>query len=161
MTTFTHKFLGRSGLVTLLLLTLTFLLQAGCHRSTEENVSNVNSKGNLGNANIQEPPPKSAKSIAADPLADNLVLIIKDWSGLEVAGLDRRSPLSNIWTLNHAPSAPYDPQGINSLIGKIRSSSYFKSTPQLRDRLRKLKRSLFVANGRIQNRGQLYDFLGS
>jgi len=97
--------------------------------------------------------------MSQDPLADNLILVMKDWSGMEVARLERSSPLSSMWTFNHAPSTPYDPQGIDSLIGKIRRSSFFKTTPRVKERALELKRGLFVVGGGIQNQGQLYDFL--
>jgi hypothetical protein len=159
ITTFTHRFFELSTLVTAFLLTLALLLQSGCQRSSQENVSNANSNANLGQTNVQTSPSEAAKSMTQDPLADNLILVMKDWSGMEVAKLERSSPLSSMWTFNHAPSRPYDPQGIDSLIGKIRGSSYFKSAPRVKDRVQQLQRGFFVVGGGIQNQGQLYDFL--
>ena len=94
-----------------------------------------------------------------DPLADNLILVMKDWSGLELARLERNSALSSMWVLRHSSSRPYDPQGIKSLIDKIRENSYFKNTPKAKAQAEKLRRGFFVVGGGIQNQGQLYDFL--
>jgi hypothetical protein len=134
-------------------------MQSGCGRSNQENISNTNSNANAGQTNVQTSPSEAAKSMTQDPLADNLVLVMTDWSGKEVAKLERSSPLSNMWTYNHAPSKPYDPQGIDSLIGKIRGSAYFTTTPRVKDRVQELNRGLFAVGGGIQNQGQLYDFL--
>ena len=160
MTTFTQTFFKRSGLATALLLTLAFLSQSSCQSSSQENTRNANSNANLGQTKVQTSPlEEAAKTMNQDPLADNLILVMKDWSGHEIARIERSSPLSSMWTLNHAPSRPYDPQGIDSLIGKIQASSYFQNTPRVKDRARDLKRGFFAVGGGIQNQGQLYDFL--
>jgi len=153
-TTLKQKFL-RPIVVTSLLLTASMLLsQSACGRkeSGEQNV-------NLAQANMNTAIQEAPTPMSQDPLADNLILVMKDWSGLELARLERNSALSSMWVLRHSSSRPYDPQGIKSLIDKIRENSYFKNTPKAKAQAEKLRRGFFVVGGGIQNQGQLYDFL--
>ena len=159
MTIFKQARFKRFTLITSLSLTLVFLSQSSCNSGPSR--ENINSNVNVEQAKVHASPSEAAKSMSQDPLADNLILVMKDWSRQEIARLERSSPLSNMWTLNHAPSTPYDPQGIEKLIGKIRDNPFFKNTPRIKDRAHELNHGFFVTGGGIQNQGQLYDFLGS
>ncbi|HEX8162607.1 MAG TPA: hypothetical protein VF538_12090 [Pyrinomonadaceae bacterium] len=125
-----------------------------------ENVNNTNNQVGLMTPTQSPTPQEDITAMSQDPIADNLVDVLHTWSGIELAQLERKTPLSSMWFLNHS-SERYDKEGIRSLILKIQNHHFFKSTPGVKDRAGQLSRGLFLVGGRIQNQGDLHDFLAS
>jgi hypothetical protein len=164
-TAFKRQSLRQLGTMTSLLMISMLISQISCGGSAtnpgQQNISNTsaNSQATPPAANVNTSSEEAAKAMNKDPLEDNLVLVMKDWSGLELAKLERNSTLSSMWILRHSSSRPYDPQGITHLIKRIRANDFFKNTPRIKDQTNKLTRGFFVVGGGIQTQGQLYDFL--
>ena len=151
MTVFKQRFLKHSGpIVSLLLVASMLIFQSACGGSETTNSNqpnavstNSNSEDTSAEANANTTSKELAKSMSQDPIENNLILVMKDWSGLEVATLERNSALSSMWLLTHSSSRPYDPQGIKTLIAKIRGNTFFKNTPRIKTQTDKLTRGFF------------------
>lgn len=153
----------RQRLFAAVLLAAALTLSCAACGGKDESAGTENDNNSNGQVALTPPAPtptEDRRAMSQDPIADNLVAVLHNWSGLEIAQLERKTPLSSMWSLNHS-SERYDKEGIRSLILKIQNHHFFKSTPGVKDRTAQLSRSLFVVGGRIQNQGDLLDFLAS
>jgi hypothetical protein len=89
-----------------------------------------------------------------DETADNIVLVVDRWSGVEVGTFQRGLSFSGLWVQRHPLTTPYNPVGIDRLINELRSNNFFRKHP----RVGELKRGQFIPGGGIQTEGNLYDF---
>lgn len=96
-----------------------------------------------------------------DPIADNLVLVVDRWSGIETGTLNRGQSISGRWDQRHLGSIPYDPDGIDRLISRLQETNFFANDPQVRIQTNQLRHGMFANGGGIQSQGDLYDFLAS
>lgn len=94
-----------------------------------------------------------------DPLTDNLVRVIDNWSDIESGVLNRGQSLSGRWDQRHLGAIPYDPDGIDRLISRVRNNNFLATDPRVRPQTEALEHGMFVDGGGIQTQGDLFDFL--
>jgi hypothetical protein len=96
-----------------------------------------------------------------EPIADNLVRVLDAWSDSESGTLNRGQSLGGLWDQRHLGAIPYDPDGIDRLISRVRSNNFFKADAKFNVHAGALGHGMFVAGGGIQTEGDLFDFLAS
>lgn len=96
-----------------------------------------------------------------DPIADNIVRVLDSWSDNETGTLNRGRSLERRWDQRHLGAIPYDPDGIDRLLNRIRNNNFFRADPQVRIQVNALDHGMFVSGGGIQTEGELHDFLAS
>jgi hypothetical protein len=94
-----------------------------------------------------------------DPLTDNLVRVIDNWSDIESGALNRGQSLSGRWDQRHLGAIPYDPDGIDRLKSRLQNDSFFTTDPRVSSQTANLEHGMFVDGGGIQTQGDLFDFL--
>jgi hypothetical protein len=90
-----------------------------------------------------------------DEVFEQLGTVVDRWCDVESESYGTGTPLSNLWTRTHPMSPPYDPDGIESLLGHIQQNAFFGAC----HRASLLKYGHFTVGGSIQSFGNLYDFL--
>jgi hypothetical protein len=99
----------------------------------------------------------SGESEVIKQMEDNFVDALNKWNGsIELGTFDRGVYLNGIWAKSH-PITSYEDVGVPRLIKTFKKHSFFKNNKRVKD----LKPGMFVSGGKLQNEGDLYDFLAS
>ena len=68
-----------------------------------------------------------------DPVAEALERAIENWCGAAPGSYGLDATLSYLWAQAHGGAIPYDPNGIDTLIGAIRGEAIFANCAQMND----------------------------
>ena len=91
----------------------------------------------------------------ATTVFEALAEVISRWCGAEAGSYGMGASLDNLWRRRHPVDPPYNPDGIDSLVSRVKKAQFFQACEEAQG----LNRGQFIAGGGLQTFGDLNDHL--